>query len=182
MLLFRPFVQSLPIFCDTVRDYASGVLMSTLTSSLLTGLLVRSSLNEERPYLGAHQGSLIFMGEHDDDADEATDVALAERTEEELHEPPKYQVILNNDDYTPMDFVVDVLQEIYKMSLEQAATVMLAVHHRGKGIAGVYPKEIAETKIELTHGRSQVAGYPLLCTMEAVGPEPGSGPRSPRMG
>jgi ATP-dependent Clp protease adaptor protein ClpS len=122
----------------------------------------------------------VRMGS-ESDTDESADVALAERTEEGFREPPKYQVILNNDDYTPMDFVVDVLRDIYSMSLEQAATVMLAVHHQGKGIAGVYAREIAETKIEMTHQRAQAAGHPLLCTMEPIGPDLNSGPRGPRM-
>jgi ATP-dependent Clp protease adaptor protein ClpS len=80
--------------------------------------------------------------------------------------PPQYQVMLLNDDYTPMDFVVVVLQNFFSMSLDQATQVMLHVHTRGRGICGVYTREVAETKVAQVNEFSRMNQHPLLCTME----------------
>ena len=86
--------------------------------------------------------------------------------EEELKEPSLYRVILHNDDFTTMDFVVMVLMEIFRKSAEEAESIMLAVHEKGRGICGVYPKEIAEFRVGQVLRRANEAGFPLLCTME----------------
>ena len=80
--------------------------------------------------------------------------------------PPMYQVLLLNDDYTPMEFVVAIIQEYFNKDRETATQIMLKVHRDGKGMCGVYPKDIASTKVErvLTHARK--AGHPLQCVME----------------
>ena len=80
--------------------------------------------------------------------------------------PPLYKVLLLNDDYTPMEFVVKVLEGIFFLSREQATRVMLKVHNEGVGVAGVYPRDVAETKIRQVteHARSQQ--HPLQCVME----------------
>ena len=80
--------------------------------------------------------------------------------------PPQYQVMLLNDDYTPMDFVVAVLQNFFSMDLDQATQVMLHVHTRGRGICGVYTREVAETKVAQVNEFSRMNQHPLLCTME----------------
>lgn len=80
--------------------------------------------------------------------------------------PKQYKVYLLNDDYTTMDFVVHVLESIFLKSPAEATQVMLQVHRQGKGMAGVYSKQIAEAKIEMVHQRAQHEGYPLRCTME----------------
>ncbi len=93
---------------------------------------------------------------------------LLERTDtvkKEKRTPP-YRVLLMNDDYTPMDFVVDVLADIFGKSEEEAVQIMLKVHVEGAGLAGVYPFEIAETKVEEVHERARAAGHPLQATME----------------
>ncbi|MGH8168647.1 MAG: ATP-dependent Clp protease adapter ClpS [Woeseiaceae bacterium] len=83
-----------------------------------------------------------------------------------LKRPPLYRVILVNDDYTPMEFVVEVLETVFGMERSQATRVMLEVHTKGKGICGVYSYEIAETKVAQVTNIAQQQQHPLLCTME----------------
>ena len=83
-----------------------------------------------------------------------------------LKQPPLYQVILLNDDYTPMEFVVDVLERIFGMNRTTATRVMLEVHTKGKGVCGVFTYEIAETKVAQVLGFARQHQHPLLCTME----------------
>jgi ATP-dependent Clp protease adaptor protein ClpS len=83
-----------------------------------------------------------------------------------LKRPPLYRVILLNDDYTPMEFVVGVLESVFGMDRGTATRIMLEVHHQGKGICGVYTYEIAETKVAQVTGLAQQHQHPLLCTME----------------
>jgi ATP-dependent Clp protease adaptor protein ClpS len=86
--------------------------------------------------------------------------------ETRLEEPPMYQVYLINDDYTPMDFVVDVLMTVFRKSREEANEIMLLVHHQGKGLCGVYTYEVAETKVDTVHELAEESGYPLRSVME----------------
>ncbi|MFO7886579.1 MAG: ATP-dependent Clp protease adapter ClpS [Desulfobacteraceae bacterium] len=81
-------------------------------------------------------------------------------------EPSMYKVILHNDDYTTMEFVVKILIEVFGKSLEKASQIMLNVHRQGKGICGVFIYEIAETKVETVHNLAREHGFPLKCTME----------------
>jgi len=83
-----------------------------------------------------------------------------------LKRPPMYKVLLLNDDYTPMDFVVHVLQRIFGMDHEKATQIMLQVHTRGVGVCGVYTRDIAETKVALVNQFARKNQHPLLCTME----------------
>ncbi len=83
-----------------------------------------------------------------------------------LKRPPLYKVILNNDDYTPMDFVVHILEVFFSMDRENATRIMLEVHTRGRGICGTYTYEIAETKVSQVNSYSRENQHPLLCTME----------------
>jgi ATP-dependent Clp protease adaptor protein ClpS len=83
-----------------------------------------------------------------------------------LKQPPLYKVILLNDDYTPMEFVVQVLETFFNMSRERATQVMLHVHTRGVGVCGVYAKDIAETKVHEVNDYARDNQHPLLCTME----------------
>jgi ATP-dependent Clp protease adaptor protein ClpS len=89
-----------------------------------------------------------------------------EEAKPQLKRPPLYQVILLNDDFTPMEFVVDVLERIFGMERTKATRVMLEVHTRGKGVCGVFTYEIAETKVAQTTAYARQHQHPLLCTME----------------
>ncbi|MCK5310517.1 MAG: ATP-dependent Clp protease adapter ClpS [Desulfobacteraceae bacterium] len=97
-----------------------------------------------------------------------TDISIKSSSEkkDKTAKPPMYKVIILNDDYTTMDFVVGILVKIFRKTLEKANKIMLNVHRRGKGICGLYTREIAETKIETVHALAQEQGYPLKCTME----------------
>jgi ATP-dependent Clp protease adaptor protein ClpS len=98
----------------------------------------------------------------DDDHDVAVDTAPPE-----VKRPPLYAVVLLNDDYTPMDFVILILQQYFAMNLDQATQVMLTVHYEGKGIAGIYPRDIAETKANQVNNYARSQGHPLLCQIES---------------
>ena len=91
---------------------------------------------------------------------------VVEEAQPKLKRPPLYRVILINDDFTPMEFVVEVLQSIFGMERPKATRVMLEVHTKGKGICGVYDYEIAETKVAQVMSISQQQQHPLLCTTE----------------
>ena len=86
--------------------------------------------------------------------------------EEELREPRLYRVLLHNDDYTTMEFVVVILVDVFRKTPEEASDIMLMVHEKGVGVCGVYPREIAEFRTSQVVKRARQAGFPLLCTME----------------
>lgn len=94
------------------------------------------------------------------------DELLEERQKQEAKRPALYKVFLLNDDYTTMDFVVSILEGIFHKNPVEATQIMLHVHRNGKGLAGVYSREIAETKIASVHEISQKNGFPLKCMME----------------
>ena len=107
------------------------------------------------------------MSERRQNEDHAQGFDLAvEEARPKLKEPPLYRVVLINDDYTPMEFVVDILESIFAMERTQATQVMLEVHTKGKGICGVYNFEIAETKVAQVMTTARQHQHPLLCTME----------------
>lgn len=83
-----------------------------------------------------------------------------------LKRPPLYQVLLLNDDYTPMDFVVQVLEGFFQMGRERATQIMLQVHTRGRGVCGIYTRDIAETKVAQVNDYARRNQHPLLCAME----------------
>ncbi|QLI80639.1 ATP-dependent Clp protease adapter ClpS [Chitinibacter fontanus] len=80
--------------------------------------------------------------------------------------PPMWQVVLLNDDFTPMDFVIDVLQQFFGLGSDQATQIMLKVHHEGRGICGTYPKDIAATKVADVTQHARAHQHPLQCIME----------------
>ena len=100
--------------------------------------------------------------------DDGQGAVVAERKAQKTEPPPMFQVILLNDDYTPMEFVVMVLQEYFNRDLETATQIMLKIHHDGRGVCGVYSKDVAGTKVELVLAAARRGGHPLQCIMESA--------------
>lgn len=98
--------------------------------------------------------------------DQLTRPQHAPTTSPETTEPPMYLVLLLNDDFTPMDFVVRILVELFYLSTEQAERVMLSVHHNGRGVCGIFTREIAETRVAQVNQLARQNEHPLLCVME----------------
>ncbi|WP_299013691.1 ATP-dependent Clp protease adapter ClpS [uncultured Photobacterium sp.] len=91
---------------------------------------------------------------------------VLDEEETQVKPPSMYKVILNNDDYTPMDFVIEVLQKFFSMDLEKATQLMLTVHYEGKAVCGTFTAEVAETKVAQVMMYAREHEHPLLCTME----------------
>jgi ATP-dependent Clp protease adaptor protein ClpS len=92
--------------------------------------------------------------------------AILEPQRARVKPPPLFKVLLLNDDFTPMDFVVVVLQQFFAMSREQASVIMLKVHREGKGVCGVFPRDVAATKVEQVTAFARQYQHPLACVME----------------
>jgi len=95
-----------------------------------------------------------------------TEDEVSSEIQSELDEPPMYKVLLFNDDYTTMEFVVDILRLVFTKGTAEAITIMLDVHKKGTGVCGVYTYEVAETKVHTVHALARENGFPLKCTME----------------
>jgi ATP-dependent Clp protease adaptor protein ClpS len=93
---------------------------------------------------------------------------VVERKVARTKPPAPYQVVMLNDDYTPMEFVVMVLQQYFQRDADTATHIMLKIHHEGRAVCGVYPKDIAATKVELVLAAARRDGHPLQCIMEAA--------------
>jgi ATP-dependent Clp protease adaptor protein ClpS len=122
-------------------------------------------------YLGKSENLLLTLskdGEDDmpPDYNREGDIAVAE-SKPELKPPSMYQVVLMNDDYTPMEFVVEILETFFHMNREKATQVMLTVHTQGKGICGVFTRDIAETKAAQVNQYAKDSEHPLLAEIEA---------------
>jgi len=109
------------------------------------------------------QPMVCTAGNAEDDQQGGLAVAPAKPA---LKRPPLFRVVLLNDDYTPMEFVVDVLEQFFSLNREKATQIMLAVHTQGKGVCGIYPKDIAETKAMQVNQHARDSGHPLLCEVE----------------
>jgi ATP-dependent Clp protease adaptor protein ClpS len=103
---------------------------------------------------------------HKDDDDSGVATVKKTKTEKKVDKPKLYKVLLHNDDYTTMEFVVDILMTVFHHPETIALEIMLHVHRRGLGVAGVYTFEIAETKVKKVAELAKEAQFPLLCTME----------------
>lgn len=96
------------------------------------------------------------------------DAVVLERRRQRVQPPKMYQVVLLNDDFTPMEFVVHVLQEVFHKDRETATQIMLKVHVHGRGVCGVYTRDIAHTKVEQVTQQARAAGHPLQCIAEPI--------------
>lgn len=114
------------------------------------------------------KNQIVSSSEKGADADTATLEKTNEKTKSAPHTqtPPMYRVLLMNDDFTPMDFVIHILQKFFNKQAEEATKIMLEVHHKGAGICGTFSHEIAETKVHLVNTYSKQNRFPLKCTME----------------
>lgn len=111
------------------------------------------------------------MPDWDDDDDEMDgegghDTGVLTETKKKVKKPPRFKVLLHNDDYTTMEFVVFILRAVFLKTDDDAVRIMLAVHQAGVGVAGVYPYEVAEAKVNKVIGLAQANEFPLLCTIE----------------
>lgn len=96
------------------------------------------------------------------------DVETVSRKKTRSIHPPQFKVLLLNDDFTTMDFVVAVLEEVFQKSPAEAVAIMLQIHKQGRAVAGIYAKQIAEAKIEMVHQRAQAQGHPLRSVLEEI--------------
>lgn len=108
------------------------------------------------------------MADWEDDTDDfdGGQTGIATETKKKVKKPPRFKVLLHNDDYTTMEFVVMVLMAVFRKSEDDAFTIMMAVHNAGVGVAGVYPFEIAEAKANQAMELARANDYPFLCTVE----------------
>ena len=116
------------------------------------------------PYRNAMQ--ILSANERKNDEGGGTGVGVATRTRTRTKQPAPYKVLMLNDDYTPMEFVVLCLQRFFRMSMEDATRVMLHVHQKGVGVCGIFSYEVAETKVTQVMDFAQSQQHPLQCTLE----------------
>ena len=102
------------------------------------------------------------MSEYNPELEDEVDSEIRD----DVREPPMYRVLLHNDDYTTMDFVVEILMLVFNKSPEEAVNIMMNVHRKGIGLCGVYTYEVSETKVETVHAIAREQGFPLKCSME----------------
>lgn len=116
--------------------------------------------------LSRAQAHPIAMAERKDGGDEGTGLGVATRTRTRTKKPALYKVLMLNDDYTPMEFVVLCLQRFFRMDMEDATRVMLHVHQKGVGVCGIFTYEVAETKVSQVIDFARQNQHPLQCTLE----------------
>ncbi len=128
-------------------------------------------MNQQTPPLSSSAPALTLLpqsADNDEGADDGSEseVGVATKTRTKPKKPSQYKVLLLNDDYTPMEFVVMVLKRFFSMDLEQATRVMLHVHQKGVGVCGIFPYEVAETKVNQVMDFAKQNQHPLQCTLE----------------
>lgn len=109
---------------------------------------------------------ILMMSDEPEDGGDEGDTSVVTKTRPKTAKPPLYKVMLLNDDYTPMEFVVHVLQRFFGINHDQAMQIMLTVHRKGVAVVGVFSREIAETKVTQVMDYAQRNQHPLQCTME----------------
>ncbi len=126
----------------------------------------RTDIMHHLPHLRSAHLPIRAAGPDDDSDGGDSQVGIATRTRTRPKKPSQYKVLLLNDDYTPMEFVVMVLKRFFRMDLEEATRVMLHVHQRGVGVCGIFPYEVAETKVNQVMDFARQNQHPLQCTLE----------------
>ena len=121
-------------------------------------------------FIGITRSKLFLGPDEDDDQDQGSSVAVA-TIEPKLKKPPLYRVVIFNDDYTPMEFVVYVLQTYFGINRDKATQIMLAIHTHGKGVCGIFTKEVAETKSAQVNNFARENEHPLISEIEPVDEE-----------
>lgn len=129
-------------------------LMNSVSMIVKDGLIIEPILGDDGQTSRDDEGNVAFQ-----------------TADPEVKRPSLYRVVLLNDDYTPMEFVVHILEQFFALNREKATQVMLAVHTQGKGVCGVYTKDIAETKAALVNDYSRENQHPLLCEVEELDDE-----------
>ena len=116
----------------------------------------------------AEDADPLKMSRQAENHDDGGTGLVVETAKPKLKKPPMYKVVMLNDDYTPMEFVIMILEKLFRLDHEKAIQVMLNVHQKGKGICGVYPHEIAQTKVAQVLELARQNDHPLQCTMEVA--------------
>jgi ATP-dependent Clp protease adaptor protein ClpS len=120
----------------------------------------------------AVKNSTVFAADEDDadngHDDDESEIGIATKTRTKPKKPSQYKVLLLNDDYTPMEFVVAVLKRFFNMNMEEATQVMLHVHQKGVGVCGIFTYEVAETKVTQVMDAARENQHPLQCTLEQI--------------
>ena len=146
--------------------YVAARVRTGADSAFAKGRATEVNRKDLGAILRANRQNLRLMSQKTDRRSEHGPGLVLEEARPEVARPPLYQVILLNDDFTPMDFVVVVLETFFNMDRERATQVMLHVHTRGKGVCGVFTREVAETKVTQVNEFSRTHQHPLLCRME----------------
>lgn len=139
--------------CEAVHIYLAPAPRPRTVMRMHAFAQIRLTFNQDQPL---------------EDGDDASGLAV-EEAKPQLKAPPMYKVVMFNDDYTPMDFVVEVLEGIFNHSREQATKIMLAVHTEGQAVCGVYTRDVAETKAMQVNQYARECQHPLLCEIEKDG-------------
>lgn len=151
---------------QSLQEPLFAAFVHTRAGSIATAADRDSNGSNLSAILRANGQNLRLMTQKTDRRSEHGPGLVVEEARPEVARPPLYQVILLNDDFTPMDFVVVVLETFFNLDRERATQVMLHVHTRGKGVCGVFTREVAETKVTQVNEFSRTHQHPLLCTME----------------
>ncbi len=156
---------------NQVPDSREVTLIHDRQSHMIGGMLDRSSYPHAPGLSPEHRAPLSQMADNDDDknvvgGDGGSDTGVVVRTQPKTKKPAMYKVIMLNDDYTPMEFVILVLERFFNKSSEEATQIMMHVHQKGVGVCGVFTYEVAETKVQQVMDLARQHQHPLQCTLE----------------
>ncbi len=149
-------------------DYSTPRLGRDRCSITVQWLIVVQILKELLMCMVFEQKIPQMSNEDNHDDYEADHEVVTQEAKPQVKKPPMYRVVLLNDDYTPMDFVVAVLMMFFSMDQEKATQVMLSVHTQGKGVCGIFTRDVAETKAAIVNQYARDNSHPLLCEVEKV--------------